>query len=282
MKLGSVRVGGANPTRIMGILNVSPESFYKKSIETTDGGIARAVGRMERHGADIIDVGAMSSAPYRRTLIPEREESRRLACAIRVIQRTSNIPISVDTCRAGVAQKALELGADIVNDVTGLTYDKKMPGVLRRYGPSVVLCAHGRAATGGVRETKRLLEKGIARARDAGVPPGRITVDPAIGFFRRSGAGRLHSRIGSDWARRDLGILRCLRDLGADHPVMVSVSRKSFLGAILGQRDPAGRISGSLACEMLSVINGADVIRTHDVQESGRIAALANRTNKSL
>ena len=109
-KLGNVSVGGKNPVRIMGILNTSPESFYKKSIKTTKQNVSNSIRKMELDGADLIDVGGMSTAPYLSTLVSEKVEFNRISNAIKIIQNVSNLPISVDTCRASVAKSALELG----------------------------------------------------------------------------------------------------------------------------------------------------------------------------
>ena len=119
-KLGNVHVGNSNPVRIMGILNTSPESFYKKSISTSRQRIVNAVHRMEDEGADFIDVGGMSTAPYLSTMVSEKTEVSRIIKAVKIIQQASNLPISVDTCRSAIAREALELGVDIINDVTGL------------------------------------------------------------------------------------------------------------------------------------------------------------------
>ena len=285
-KLGRIPVGGGHPVRIMGIINLSPESFYKKSVRTARAGIRDRIQQMERCGADIIDMGAMSTAPYLDTLISEKTESERLLRAIKIAQDATNLPISADTCRAGVARDALELGVEIINDVTGLKYDKKMAGTIGRFEPSLVLCAHKRhPVSGDPAETKRILKESVLLAKNANLPPDKMVLDPAIGFFRSSGRGRFLSRIRSDWVCRDLAILHNLRRIKGNFPMLVSVSRKSFLGAILGRDEPGGRIAGSLACEMMSIINGADVIRTHDVLESKKIAAIAQRwgrTNKSL
>ena len=140
-KLGAIPVGDSNPVRFMGILNTSSESFYKKSISTTKQGISDTVCRMEAEGADFIDVGGMSTAPYLATMISEKIEIARIIKAIKIIQQISNLPISVDTCRAEVAKEALELGVDIINDVTGLKYDPMMPKIIEKYCPSLVLCA---------------------------------------------------------------------------------------------------------------------------------------------
>ena len=140
-KLGPVPLGDLNPVRIMGILNLSPESFYKKSIKTTRQEISETVKKMENQGADFVDVGGMSTAPYISTIISEKTEAKRITDAVKIIQNKTNLPISVDTCRSSVAVQALELGVDIINDISGLKYDRQMIYVLRIYDPSLVLCA---------------------------------------------------------------------------------------------------------------------------------------------
>jgi len=122
-KLGTISVGGSNPVRIMGILNTSPESFYKKSISSSKQKIIDTVNRMQEEGADFIDIGGMSTAPYLSTIITEKMEINRIIKGIKIVQQHSNWPISVDTWRSSVAKEALELGVDIINDITGLKYD---------------------------------------------------------------------------------------------------------------------------------------------------------------
>ena len=285
-KLGTIPAGGSNPVRIMGILNLSPESFYKKSVKTTKNEIAKTVYLMEEQGADVIDIGGMSTAPYLSTMISEKEESRRLTNAIKIIQKISNLPISVDTCRSSVAKDVLELGVEIINDVTGLKYDKNMVNVIQHYQPSLILCAYNRNSfSGNHKETRKILKNSIALARDANISSNKITLDPAIGFFRNSGKGKFFSYIKSDWIKRDLEILNNLKNIKQNFPILISVSRKSFLGVILDKKNPEDRIAGSLACEAMSIINGADIIRTHNVQETKDVATVVKRltrTNKSL
>ena len=186
-KLGTVRVGGSNPVRIMGILNTSPESFYKKSVSVGKQKIVDAVHNMEEEGADFIDVGGMSTAPYLSTMVSEKIEMARLVNAVKIIQRTTNLPISVDTCRAIVAKEVLELGVDIINDVTGLKYDAMMSKIIERYSPSLILCAYSKKIITGsqLQETKQLLKKSLEIAKSAKVARSRIVLDPAIGFFRK-------------------------------------------------------------------------------------------------
>jgi len=269
-KLGGVRVGGSYPVRIMGILNTSPESFYKKSISIGRQKIIDVVHRMEEEGADFIDVGGMSTAPYLSTMVPEKIEMARVINAVKIIQRATNLPISVDTCRATVAKEALELGVDIINDVTGLKYDIMMPKIIERYCPSLILCAYSKKTITGnqVRETKKLLKKSLEIAKSAKIPRTKIVLDPAIGFFRKKGNNSFFTRINSDWVKRDLLILKNLRSIKLSMPLLVSVSNKSFIGKILKKNNPSARIAGSLAAEVVCVLNGADIIRTHNVAET--------------
>ena len=269
-KLGSVSVGGSNPVRIMGILNLSPESFYKKSITTNKEMIAIKTRKMEAEGADFIDVGGMSTAPYLKTVVPQKTESERITRAIKIIQQISNLPISIDTCRSEVAKSALELGVDIINDISGLKYDKDMPKIVEKYNPSLVLCAFSKNLVIGnqIIQTKNLLRESIKIAKSAQISDNHIVVDPAIGFFRKKGKGAFFTRINSDWIKRDLLILNNLRSIKLRHPLLVSVSRKSFIGNLLQIKNPNDRLCGSLAAESIAVLNGADIIRTHNVQET--------------
>jgi dihydropteroate synthase len=277
-KLGPVGVGGKNPVRIMGILNVSPESFYKNSIKRGKE-IAHTVQQMEWDGADFVDVGAMSTAPYLTTVISERQEIKRITNAIRQIQNSTNLPISVDTCRSSVAKAALDLGVDIINDVTGLKYDKDMINIVAKSQPSLVLCAYGKKSLKGnlITQTKLLLKESIMLANSANIPTKKITLDPAIGFFRKTGKNPFYTKINSDWHKRDLEILQNLRSIKSNFPILVSVSNKSFIGKILNRQDPSERIFGSVAAEVISVLNGADVIRTHNVRQTKDAITVAEK-----
>jgi len=286
-KLGPVSVGGSNPVRIMGILNTSPESFYKKSIKSTKQKIAKTVQEMEEHGADLIDVGGMSTAPYLSTLVSEKTESNRIVNAIKIIQNVSNLPISVDTCRARVAKNALDLGVDIINDISGLKYDKSMINVVKQYQPSLVLCAFSKKKVMGnqVKKTKELLNQSLNLAKAANISTKKIVLDPAIGFFRRSGDGAFFTKTNLDWLQRDLTIIDNLKSIKQGQPLLVSVSNKSFIGKILQKENPEDRLAGSIAAEVVSVINGANIIRTHNVHETKEAVTIAERfarKNKSL
>jgi len=269
-KLGNVSVGDSNPVRIMGILNTSPESFYKKSISTSRQRIVDAIHVMEDEGADFIDIGGMSTAPYLSTMVSEKTEANRIINAIKIIQQKTNLPISVDTCRATVANEALELGVDIINDVTGLKYDPMMPKIIEKYCPSLILCAYDKKIITGnqLYETKQLLKKSLEIAKSVKIPKTNIVLDPAIGFFRKKGRGHFFTKIDSDWVKRDLLILKNLNSIKLSRPILVSVSNKSFIGKILKKENPSARLAGSLTAEAVCVLNGADIIRTHNVAET--------------
>ena len=272
-KLGTISVGGSNPVRIMGILNTSPESFYKKSISIGRQKIIDAVHTMEEEGADFIDIGGMSTAPYLSTMVPEKTEMDRVVKTIQIIQHVTNLPISVDTCRSRVAKEALELGVDIINDVTGLKYDPSMSTIIERHCPSLILCAYNKKPITGnqIRATKQLLKKSLDMSKSAKIPRSKIVLDPAIGFFRKKGKNSFFTKINSDWVQRDLMILKNLRSIKLNMPLLVSVSNKSFIGKILKKDNPSDRLAGSLTVEAVCVLNGADIIRTHNVSETKEV-----------
>ena len=268
-KLGNLVVGKKNVITIMGILNISPESFYKNSIKSTKSQISKYLSDMEENGANIIDIGGMSTAPYLKTIVSEKVESERITKTIKIIQNFSNIPISVDTCRATVAKDALDMGVDVINDISGLKYDKNMPKVVEKYNPSLILCSYSNRAVKGnpISITKQLLNESIKIAEHAQISKNKIVLDPAIGFFRRSFDVKNnlpYTKITSDWVQRDVEIIKKLNLLKTTFPILVSISNKSFLGKLLGKEDPADRNTGTAIAEMLSIINGASIIRTHN------------------
>ena len=278
-KLGPIYVGNSNPVRIMGILNTSPESFYKKSISISKERIRDAVRRMEDDGADFIDVGGMSTAPYIATMVSEKTETNRIIKAVKIIQQISNLPISVDTSRATVAKEVLELGVDIINDVSGLKYDPIMPKTIEKYCPSLVLCAYSKKTITGnqILKTKYLLKESLKIAKSANIPKLKIVLDPAIGFFRKGGMGSLFTKINSDYVQRDLLILKNLSSIKLDNPILVSVSNKSFIGKILKKKNPIDRIYGSIAAELVAIRNGVDIIRTHNVDKTKNAMTIAQK-----
>src|SRR5436190_4991844 len=185
--LGGIVVGDGLPVAVSGVLNVSPESFYQGSVVTEEDRLLRAGEAMAQAGAAFVEVGAMSSAPYLSTRISEAQEAERLAWAVDLLARTLDRPVSADTSRSVPARAALDAGARIVNDVTGLTGDLGMAALVARSGVGLILMAserHGAPCEGAIEMVQSVLEERLDLARAAGVDPSRIVVDPGIGFFR--------------------------------------------------------------------------------------------------
>lgn len=281
-KLAKISVGGKNPIRIMGILNTSPESFFKKSIHQSKNQILNSVKAMEADGADFIDIGGMSTAPYLSTNVSEKIESQRILNAIKIIQNSTNIPISIDTVHSSTAKLALEYGVEIINDISGLKYDPRMASTISKYSPSVILCAFSKKPISGnlISSTQKLLDESIKIATDSKISLKKIVLDPSIGFFRKTGKGKFFTKINSDWVQRDLEIIKNLSKIKKDLPILISISNKSFLGEILEKKDPSDRIFGSIAAEAISVMYGADIIRTHNVSQTKDAITIAKKLIK--
>ena len=281
-KIANISVGGQNPVRIMGILNTSPESFYKKSIITSRTKIKNAVIQMENDGADFIDVGGMSTAPYLSTMISEKIESKRVLDAIKIIQNTTNLPISVDTCRSNVAKIALENDVEIINDISGLKYDKNMKNVISKFQPSLILCAYDSKIILGnsINSTKKLFKSSLKIAKDCQIPDKKIVLDPAIGFFRKTGKGKFFTKIKTDWVDRDLSIIKNLNSFKMKYPILISVSNKSLIGNLLQKENPSDRLFGSITAEAICVLNGANIIRTHNVMATRDAITIATKLSK--
>jgi len=281
-RIANVGVGGKNPVRIMGILNTSPESFHKKSISTTKNDIKNSIKQMENDGANFVDIGGMSTAPYLSTIVSEKVETRRILDAIKIVQNCSNLPISIDTCRSNVARTALECGVEIINDISGLKFDEKMKDVISEFTPSLILCAyHSKTISGNdVVLTKKLLRESLNIAKKAHIPSEKIVLDPAVGFFRKTGEGQFFTKIKSDWVKRDLSIIKNLKSIKQKYPILISVSNKSFIGNVLGKENTSDRLFGSIAAEAISVINGANIIRTHNVDATKDAITIASKLSK--
>ncbi|MCK6554299.1 dihydropteroate synthase [Candidatus Binatia bacterium] len=256
--LAGIAVGDGYPVRIVGVINVSPESFHAGSVTRGAPALRQRARAMVAEGADILDVGAMSTAPYRQGSIDAREERRRLLAAVVAVCDAVAVPVSVDTQRAEVAAAALDAGAAIVNDVSGFAGDPEMAGVARRAGGVVLMARETERSTASpLRVVTACLRAALRRADAAGLPRERIVLDPGIGFFRQAAV---------PWHAFDcevLARLQALRPLG--HPLLVGVSRKSFVGYCTGRQDPADRLAGSLGATAVAVRNGAQLVRTHDI-----------------
>ena len=255
----------------MGVINVSPESFFKGSVRTGDEQVATAALQMEQDGAHLIDIGAMSTAPYLETMISVDEEIRRIASAIKAAKSACNLPISADTPRAETARAAIAAGAEVINDVTGLMYDDTMADLIAQSGAKTIVCAYSRSeTTGQMSGATKVLRESVTRARKAGISDNAIIIDPSIGFFRPEGRNPFFTKMTDmPWYLRDMQAVSQLGKLAAlKKPICISVSRKSFIGHLLNLQSPEERMVPSIACEQVSVLNGASLIRTHNVKET--------------
>ena len=286
VKIRNLEIGNGKP-KIMGIINASPESFYKESVATGKKIISERAIEMEEEGADLIDVGGMSTAPYGHTLVSAHKEVERLRTSISAVKDVCSIPLSVDTPRAEVAKISIDMGVDLVNDVTGLKYDEKMKSVVFSSGLPVIIGAYGdRSVTynsGDIAETIDILQKSLVLADKSGISEDKLIVDPLIGFFRESGNNPFFTKISHEnWYDRDIGIISNLKHLSnLSKPICISVSRKSFIGHLFKLTEKE-RLIPSIILQVICVLNGADIIRTHDVKETRVALELLERLSKQL
>ena len=260
-------------TLVMGILNVTPDSFADGGVLYGDVDRAVEAGvRMEAEGADIIDIGGESTRPGAEALAA-KEELRRVLPVVERLARRVKIPISIDTYKARVAREAVARGAAIINDVSGLQYDAALGEVAAGSGAALILM-HTRGRSSGMydlavyqdaaRDVTRELAEAITRAALAGVPREATLVDPGLGFAKRA-----------EHSYEVLARLDTLRSL--DRPIVSGPSRKSFLKAALGERDPSAREWGSAAAVAASVLFGAHIVRVHGVREMVDVVRVADR-----
>jgi dihydropteroate synthase len=247
---------------VMGILNVTPDSFSDGG-RRTDPRMSVAAGlAMAADGADIIDVGGESTRPGADMVRPEVEQDR-VVPIIRALA-AEGLCVSVDTRNASTMRAALTAGARIVNDVSALAYDPLSAAVVAKsHCPVVLMHMRGIPATMATRavyadtvaEVRAELALRIAAALQAGVRPAQIAIDPGIGFAKRSA----HS----------LAVLRGLPEVvSLGYPVLVGLSRKSFIGALAEEPEADRRLGGSLAAGLFAVLRGASILRVHDVRET--------------
>ena len=260
--IGGLKVGADFPPRIMSVINLSPESFYRDSIVDNGEQLVKVINGMQQDGADIIDVGGASTAPrgvYGTPEVTVEVELERVTSNLEYIVRNTRVPVSIDTVRSEVAEAAIDIGVSLVNDVSGLARDKRMAKLVADRGVPIVLMADCGDSCQTLKASFRSVERSIKTALSVGIPQEKIIIDPGIGFGKPSEV--------------DLEIIRELdRFCSLGHPVLVGVSRKAFIGDLLNQPDPSMRLTGTIAATSIAVTNGADLIRTHDVKES-KIAA---------
>jgi dihydropteroate synthase len=256
--------------RIMGVLNVTPDSFYDGGVHQDQEAALRKALEMVAEQVDIIDVGGESTRPGA-VLISESEEIDRTCGIIEQLIREVDVPLSIDTNKAAVAEAALAAGVDFVNDISGLQFDAGMAGVVASSGAGLFLM-HTRGRPEQMQQDTRYadligevtasLSEAVANAMQAGVPREKIALDPGIGFGKDTVGNLLL-----------LNHLDALLKLG--FPLLLGTSRKNFIGKILQLHAPAERLYGTLATVALGVDRGAMVFRVHDVKPAREVALMA-------
>ena len=263
--IGGRRFEWGTRTFVMGIVNVTPDSFSGDGLGA-DHAAAVAQGlRMVGDGADMLDVGGESTRPGH-VPVSAAEEISRIEPVVRRLARESGVPVSVDTYKLEVAEAAVELGATILNDIWGLTRSPEIADLAARKGCALVVM-HNQDGTDYagdlLQEIKRCLKRAAELAVGAGVPRQKVMVDPGIGFGKT--------------AEQNWDVMQRLDELNElGFPILVGTSRKSFIGKLLDL--PADqRIEGTLATVVASVLRGADIVRVHDVLEITRAVRVADR-----
>jgi dihydropteroate synthase len=279
-RCGNLEFRWGERTYIMGIINMSPESFSGDGISNVDAALEQA-RRFASEGADILDVGGESTRPGLASISTD-EEINRVIPVIECLRREVEVPISIDTSKLEVAELALKAGAMMLNDQWGLKTEPRLAELAAKESVPIILMSNQRdkgeydAAAGRdishyqdvMSEVKSTLRRGIESALNAGVPPDNIIVDPGIGF-------------GKTW-QQDLEIIRRLRELKElGRPVLLGTSRKSLIKQVLNL--PAGeRVEGTAATVAIGIANGTDIVRVHDVREMVRVCRMSDaivRTN---
>lgn len=257
MRIGRREFDTERHCYIMGILNVTPDSFSDGGkYQTLDAALYHAQ-EMVRDGADILDVGGESTRPGH-IQISEAEETERITPVVEALKKRFEVPVSVDTYKSGVAKAALEAGADLVNDIWGLKYDRKMAEVIAAYKVPCCLM-HNRENTGYtdfIPEVLEDLRECVRIAKNAGIGDDRILLDPGIGFGKTF--------------EMNLEMMKHLPDLNVlGYPVLLGTSRKSMIGLALNL--PANeREEGTIATTVMGVMSGCSFVRVHDVKANVR------------
>lgn len=255
----------------MGIVNVTPDSFADTG-ERLDPDVAiRDALRMVQDGADLLDIGGESTRPGAAALSAD-EEWQRVAPVLEGLRGKAAVPISIDTYKGVVAERAIDLGATIVNDISALTYDDALAGVVARRQAAVVLM-HNRGRSADMYalaqyddvldDVMRELGERVDAAQAAGIPSDRIIIDPGFGFAKRA-----------EQSFAALAGLPALKALGL--PILAGPSRKSFLKIAIGDRPPAERVWGTAATVAAAVLFGAHIVRVHDVAEMVQVVRTAD------
>ena len=262
-------------TYIMGILNVTPDSFSDGGLYFDKSTAVKRAFRMVEEGADMIDIGGESTRPGSEPVTIE-EELRRTIPVIESLSKKTTIPLCIDTYKSEVAKRALDAGASMVNDISGLRFDPKMPKVVSEYKvPAVIMHIRGTPRDmqqnpvyeALIPEIMDYLRTGMIIARQAGISEDMIVIDPGIGF------GKTFDH--------NLQIIHNLQEFTLlRKPILIGPSRKAFIGRILGDVPVTERLEGTAAAVAISIMNGANIIRAHDVKEIVKVAKVADAIKK--
>ncbi len=258
MKIGNKTFDTENKTYIMGILNVTPDSFSDGGKWNSLDAAVEHAKTMAEEGADIIDVGGESTRPGHQQ-ISEEEEIARVVPIIQAVKRELDIPVSIDTYKASVAEAALEAGADLVNDIWGLKYDPKMAGVIARSGAACCLMhnKNGTEYQDFYPDMLRETEECVKLAKAAGIAEDKIILDPGVGF------GKTY-----EMNLETIHYMERFHSLG--YPMLLGTSRKSVIGLTLSL--PADqRVEGTLVTTVMAVMKKYAFVRVHDVKENARV-----------
>ena len=274
LQLGKTEFHWGERTYIMGIINVSPESFSGDGISNIEQAVAQGCSFVEE-GADILDVGGESTRPGSSPVSPE-EEIRRVLPVIEHLKDKVSVPISIDSYKYEVARRALIAGANIVNDQWGLKTEPKLAELAAENNAPIILMSNQRDRGGYdavvgrdtadyedvIKVVITSLRKSVALAKRAGVPKKNIIIDPGIGF-------------GKTW-QQDIEIIRRLKELKElGYPIFVGTSRKSLIKMVLNL-PVHQRIEGTAATVAISIANGADIVRVHDVKQMARVCKMTD------
>ena len=258
-------------TLIMGILNVTPDSFSDGGQFNTYNKAIKYAKKMAKEGADIIDIGGESTRPGAEKISSE-VELKRILPVVKKLANEIDIPISVDTYKSDVARKCLSAGASMINDITAFRGDNKLAGVIKEY--KVPMCLMHMKGTPEnmqknptykdvIKEIKEFLEKRCKFAIKKGISKNKIIIDPGIGFGKRTG---------KDIEDNCTIIANIDEFKKLGFPVLIGASRKTFIGNISGKKKlkPNDRLEGSISAAIISAVNGANILRVHDVKETRR------------
>ncbi|MEA1936057.1 MAG: dihydropteroate synthase [Thermodesulfobacteriota bacterium] len=259
-------------TLIMGIINVTPDSFSDGGLFSTAAEAVEYGVKMVKDGADILDVGGESSRPGSDPVSME-DELNRVIPVIKGLKEKVSVPISIDTTKADIARVAVESGAEIINDISAMRFDEEMPKIAADYGTPVILM-HMRGNPKNMQEGDLtyqslrgkiidFLKNRIEKAESCGIDTENIIIDPGMGFGKT--------------VEDNIKLLKYLSEFKVlGRPILVGTSRKSFIGKITGEENPIMRTSGTAATVTAAIMNGANIIRIHDIKTMKHVAAMAD------